>query len=69
MQATAQSEMERALLQTAGSERVSWQREAAAAMEAWFWNVVKLTRKLEAEKTGNSRHTPDNVRTRTKLVA
>jgi len=38
-------------------------------MEAWFWNVVELARKLEAERAANSRPTPDNVRMRTKRVA
>jgi len=45
------------------------QREAAAAMAAWFWNVVELGRKLEAERAANSRPPPDNVRMRTKRVA
>jgi hypothetical protein len=52
-----------------GEYAPDYQQKAAAAMESWFWSVVKLARKLEADKAANSRHTPDIIRTRTKRAA
>jgi integrase len=52
-----------------GEFHPNYQKEAAAALEDWFWRIVRLTRKLEADKAANSRDTPDNVRVRTKRAA
>ncbi len=52
-----------------GEFHPNYQKEAAAALEEWFWRIVRLTRKLEADKAANSRDTPDNVRVRTKWAA
>lgn len=38
-----------------------YQKEAADSMEEWFWRVVKLTRKLRAERL-NSQRTPEPAR-------
>jgi integrase len=44
-------------------------KEAAGALETWFWRIVKLARQLAQEKAANTRDTPDRRRTRTKIAA
>jgi integrase len=48
-----------------GEYAPDYQEEAAAAFDDWFWRIVALARKLAAERTANSRHTPNNVSVRT----
>ena len=38
-----------------------YQREAAAALDAWFWRIRKLARKLAADREINSRDTPEKA--------
>ena len=37
----------------------NYQREAASALDAWFWRIRRMARKLATEETANSRGTPD----------
>jgi integrase len=36
-----------------------YQREAAAALDAWFWHIRRMARELAASQAANSRGTPD----------
>lgn len=45
-----------------------YQKEAAAALEAWVWRIIGLARKREADRL-NSQATPKIVRVRTMRVA
>lgn len=46
-----------------GDHDPNYQKEAADAMEAWFWRMVKMARNLEAERARNSQNTPDHAPT------
>ena len=52
-----------------GEYAPDYQKDAAAALDAWFWRIVELARNLAAKRAANSRHTPDKVSVRTMQVA